>query len=68
MWPDIPDTPFLTVDQVAEALKVSDGTIRRWVREGLLPGIQIANRVRIPRQELIEALEQARIQPSQATD
>lgn len=33
----VPESPFLTTEEVAVLAKVSDVTIRRWVRDGKFP-------------------------------
>ena len=35
---------MLTVDQVAERLKVNEQTVRRWLREGELQGVAFGGR------------------------
>jgi len=45
----------LTTHQVAAALKVSDGTVRRWLEQGRVPGERVSGRWEIPAPEL-EAL------------
>lgn len=35
---------LLTVKEVAQALRVSEPTIRRYLREGLLPGVSLPKR------------------------
>ena len=35
---------MLTVDQVAERLKVNEQTVRRWLREGQLEGVAFGGR------------------------
>ena len=35
---------YLTVDEVAERLKVYPGTIRRWLRDGKLVGVSLGDR------------------------
>jgi excisionase family DNA binding protein len=41
--------PFMTVVEVAAALRVSRATIYRLVHAGVLPGIRVGNSVRVPR-------------------
>ena len=51
---------FMTVGQFAEALQVCEGTVRRWIKEGIVKTWQAGPRVkgkngkalRIPREEL----------------
>jgi excisionase family DNA binding protein len=42
---------FLTVAQVAEALKLNQQTIRNWIDQGSLRALRIGRRVRIRRTE-----------------
>lgn len=44
--------PMLTVTQVAQRLNVSDATVRRWLRTGLLSGLQVGNEWRVERADL----------------
>lgn len=58
--PTISEAPFLTIVQAAEMLHVSEVTIRRHIREGLLPAWKYGNRVLI-RVEDIESLVTRRV-------
>lgn len=40
-------TTFLTIQEAAEKLKVSERTIRRWIKQGNLPAFKIGKTVRI---------------------
>ncbi|MFQ5859709.1 MAG: helix-turn-helix domain-containing protein [Anaerolineae bacterium] len=54
------DHELLTADEVAEYLRVSQFTVWRWCKTGLLPAFQIGREWRIRKTgltELIEALE-----------
>lgn len=42
---------YLTVREVAEALKMSEKTVRRLIRQGKLPGKQIGRAYRVRRSE-----------------
>jgi len=42
----------LTTHQVAAALKVSDGTVRRWLEQGRIRGERVSGRWEIPEAEL----------------
>jgi excisionase family DNA binding protein len=42
--------PFMTVVEVAAALRVSRATIYRLVNTGVLPGLRVGNSVRVSRQ------------------
>jgi excisionase family DNA binding protein len=49
---------LLTVAQVAETLKVSPFSVRRWVRDGQLPAVKLPRHVRICQADLTMWLEQ----------
>jgi excisionase family DNA binding protein len=50
---------YLTVVEVAERLRVYPGTVKRWLREGKLVGIQLGDRAgwRIAEEDLAAFLE-----------
>ena len=52
----MPEPQFLTVDEVAELLRVSSRTVQRLLAEGKLPGVRIGRQWRIPRAELLAYL------------
>ncbi len=37
-------TKFLTAQQVADRLQVTPATVKRWLREGQLPGVMLGDR------------------------
>ena len=39
--------PTMTPRQAAALLAVSDGTVRRWLAEGRLPGVRVGGRLRV---------------------
>ena len=43
---------YLSPEQAASVARVSPATVRRWVREGKLPGHHAGRRVRVKRSEL----------------
>ncbi len=48
-----PASPWLTLPQAAERRAVSPGTIRRWIRQGILPGYRVGpQRIQIYRDDL----------------
>jgi excisionase family DNA binding protein len=53
---------FLTVEQAAQYLQVSQSSIRSYIRQGILKAFRIAGKrkVLIPRTELLALLEPAR--------
>lgn len=46
------DDEYLTVNEVAEHLKLNPQTLRNWIDQGRLPAIRIGRRVRIRREDL----------------
>ena len=60
---------MLTLRDVAETLKVSETTVRRWVRAGSLPGYKVGKRgqLRVREEDLELFLEQQRVS-SEADD
>lgn len=50
------DTDLLTAPQVAEALQVSDETVRRWAADGRLPSIVLPSGKRRYRRADIDAI------------
>mgnify|MGYP000176164943 CR=1 FL=1 len=49
----------LTPREVAERLRVHEATVRRWIREGLLPGAKFGRSYRIREKDLHEFWEKA---------
>lgn len=47
--PDLPLFPNLTVAEAAQVLRVSEATVRKFIREGTLEGFQCGRAFRIPR-------------------
>ena len=67
--PDMRDDPLrdlpeiLTPDQCADVLQVSRDTMRSLISEGVIPAFRLGPRTtRVYREELIRAIEDARIQ------
>jgi excisionase family DNA binding protein len=48
---------FLTVAEVAQTLRLSQATIRKWLDDGRLPHVRIGRRVRIVRADLDRFME-----------
>lgn len=51
------DERFLTLPELADQLKVSRRTVRRWIKDGDLVAIKLANEYRIAESALKEFLE-----------
>ena len=49
---------FLTVNEVARRLKVSTFTVRRWLNDGQLRGVQFGGRWRITEEELARFIDE----------
>lgn len=60
---------LLTLREVAEALQVSEKTIRRLVNRGDLVGFKVGDRgqVRVKSEDLVAYLERQRVQHSKCT-
>ena len=52
----LPDARMLTVEEVANELRVSKETVRRWVRSGHLPCIKLPRGIRIPSEVIKELI------------
>src|SRR5438270_7193712 len=52
---DIAET-FLTVQDVADLLKLNQQTVRNWIDQGSLPAFRVGRRVRIRRSDLERVL------------
>jgi excisionase family DNA binding protein len=55
--PDIDDS-FLTVNEVAEALRLNPQTVRNWIDQGSLPALRVGRRVRIRRSDFERLLQE----------
>jgi excisionase family DNA binding protein len=47
--------PLLTIEHAAELLDVSQGALRKWIRNGLVPHVKIQRAIRLRKSDL-EAL------------
>ena len=45
------DDVYLTVEEITKQLRVSQDTVRRWIREGRLPAIDLIGQYRIKRED-----------------
>ncbi len=61
---------YLTVAEVAERLRVYPGTVKRWLRDGKLVGVQLGDRAgwRITEEDLEAFLERQRNVPGGADE
>lgn len=53
------DMRLMTVPEVASAIRVSAGTVYRWIEENRVPSIRVGNAVRIPRRWLDRMIAEA---------
>lgn len=60
------DMRFLTVAEVAEAMRVSKMTVYRLVHAGTLPAVQVGRSFRIPEQAVQEYLRDSYVQGYEA--
>ncbi len=60
------DEPLLTVPEVAQRLRVTAETVRRWLRAGRLRGARISDAAgyRIPRSEVARLLRELGLPPA----
>ena len=56
-YPDLPQKSHLLVAEVARFLGVSEKTVRRWHREGLIKGTRLNRSLRIDRESLVRLLD-----------
>jgi len=52
------ESRLLTTQEVAQALRKSPHQIRRWIKEGLIKGVQVGRTWRIPASELDRILRE----------
>ena len=57
------DDEYLTVNEIAEHLKLNQQTLRNWIDQGSLPAVRIGRRVRIRRADLDRILAQGMTGP-----
>lgn len=46
--------PYLTIEETAATLRVSERTIRRWIARGIVAARKIAGTVRVPREAIVK--------------
>ena len=46
--------PYLTIEETAATLRVSERTVRRWIARGIVAARKIAGTVRVPREAIVE--------------
>ncbi len=59
---------LMTIKDVTSAVKVSESTVRRWVRSGLLPAYKVGDRgqLRFQRSDVLAFLNRHRVGPEGA--
>jgi excisionase family DNA binding protein len=50
---------ILSVRETAEILQVTDKTVRRWLRDGIIPGKKLGSLWRINYGQLVESIRKA---------
>jgi excisionase family DNA binding protein len=64
------DDEYLTVNEIADHLKLNPQTVRNWIEQGSLPAVRIGRRVRIRRTDLDRVLAEgttADVEPQPVT-
>lgn len=56
----MPDEKLLTVEEVAENLRVNPDTVRSWIRSGELDAINVGGKYRIYQSDLDDFIERRR--------
>lgn len=63
-----PSKPYLTIEETAATLRVSERTVRRWIAKGMIPSRRVARTVRIPatavKPQVVERFRPRRGRPS----
>jgi excisionase family DNA binding protein len=54
---------YLTIQESASTLRVSERTVRRWIARGALPARKLGGTVRVPRSVLTDAVLSSAIRP-----
>lgn len=54
---------LMTVAEVAERLRISDETLHRWARDGLIPFVALPSGIKRFRREVVEAIERGELTP-----
>ena len=55
--PDFANETFMTVAEVAAALRMNQQTIRNWIDAGQLPAVRIGRRVRVLRSDFAALID-----------
>jgi excisionase family DNA binding protein len=60
--------PWYTVNEVSDMLQVYEGTVRRWIREGALPALELGTKAgyRIAAEDVEAFIEQRMTEPKKA--
>jgi len=56
---------YITTTEIAEVLSVSEETVRRYIKEGLLPAIKLRGVFRVKREDFAEFLKQSEFKPEE---
>lgn len=66
--PEPTASPFLTVEETAEALRISEKTVRRLIDAGDLPATTAGRRFLIPRSAIDERIERAETEAAERAE
>ncbi len=55
---------FLVTSEVSELLRVGEGTVRQWARQGVLPSVRVGRKVLFDQVELVEFVKGLRGNPN----
>jgi|GEM_PF-1884489 len=58
---NLDNSQYLTVDEVANLMKISNKTIYSWCAKGYLPCVKLGRLVRINKDELMARIKQLRL-------
>jgi excisionase family DNA binding protein len=56
---------YMTTEEIAKILNVSKETIRRYIRDGLLPAIRLRGLYRVKREDFEEFVKQSEVRPEE---
>jgi excisionase family DNA binding protein len=52
---------YLSIKDIAQQLKMDEKTIRRWIKSGQLPAIELGGKYRVTRSDLTAFLESRKL-------
>jgi len=54
------EVELMTAKEVMEWLKISESTLRRWTKEGILPYIKVQKKILYVKEDILKVLEKYR--------